>query len=111
MAIFYIDNSTTATLYEQITFLDGREYIMRFMWNARASAWYLDVSDQDGLPIVNGVRLVCGIPLAREVVGDFRMWPGTLLCTSATQDDSDPGLLDLGSRCILIYDDGQAIVV
>lgn len=109
MAIFYIDNDTTALLYEQIVFLDGREYIMRFKWNPRAQGWFMDVNDQDSNPIVNGVRLVCGVPLAREVVGDSRMWPGTLLCISTTQDDSDPGVADLGGRCVLFYDDGQAI--
>lgn len=110
MAIFYVDVDTTALLFEEFVFLDGREYLLRFRWNARAFAWYMDVNDQDGLPIVNGVRLVCGIRLAREVVGDDRMWPGTMACVSTTQDDSDPGVADLGARVLLIYDDGQPIV-
>ena len=111
MAIFYIDTDPTSLLWEQITEIDGREYLLRFLWNDRASAWYLDINDQDGNPIVNGVRLVCGvIPLAREVVGDSRMWSGDLYCYPTTQDDSDPGIGDLGNRVLLVYDDLQPIV-
>ena len=110
MAIFYVDTNYPSVIWDQITVIAGREYTLGFRWNARAMAWYLDIGDQDGLPIVSGVRLVCGIPLAREVVGDSRMWPGTLMCVSTTQDGTDPGISDLGTRVVLIYDDGAAIV-
>lgn len=111
MAIFYIDVSSSLTdvEWDQITEIDGREYVLRFYWNARAQGWYMDVSDQDGSPIVYGKRLAIGVQIAREVVGDARMWPGIMMCLTLAQDTSDPGQFDLGQRVLLVYDDLQPI--
>lgn len=112
MGIFYIDTSTSATEseWDQISEIDGREYVLRIYWNARAQGWYLDASDQDGVPILYGLRLIVGVKLGRQLVGDSRIWPGTMACVATTQDDSDPGQFDLGTRVLLIYDDLQPIV-
>lgn len=112
MAIFYIDTSsaTTSTLWDQISEIDGREYVLRFYWNDRAQGWYFDVSDQDSSPILYGIRLVVGIILGRELVGDSRMWPGKMACIATTADQSDPGQFDLGARVLLVYNDLQPIV-
>lgn len=112
MGIFYVDVSTsqTETEWYQISEIDGREYVLRFYWNARYQSWYMDIGDQDGAPILEGVRLAVGIiPLGQQLVGDSRMWPGDLYLSPQSQDDSDPGQFDLGTRVLLIYDDLQPI--
>lgn len=112
MAVFYIDTSASATLtlWDQITEINGREYVLRFYWNDRAEAWYMDVADQDASPILYGIRLVVGVLLGRQLVGDSRMWPGAMVCVVTAQDQSDPGQFDLGGRVQLVYDDLQPIV-
>lgn len=112
MAIFYVDvsASATATRWDQITELDGREYVLVFTWNARYQSWYLDALDQDGNPIFYGRRLAVGVELGRSIVGDARMWPGKLMCVTFSQDMSDPGQFELGQRVLLAYNDLQPIV-
>jgi hypothetical protein len=111
VAIFYVDttSSTTDLEWDQISEIDGREYVLRFYWNARAQAWYMDISDQDGSAILNGQRLVVGIAIGPQLVGDARMWPGIMACVAQSQDTSDPGQFDLGGRVLLVYDDLQPI--
>ena len=112
MAVFYIDTSTsaTATIWDQISEIDGREYVLVFAWNDRYQSWYLHILDQDSNPILYGRRLAVGVVLGRQLVGDSRIWPGKLVCVATTQDPSDPGQFDLGSRVLLVYDDLQPIV-
>lgn len=111
MGVFYVDvsSSTTSTRWDQISEIDGREYQLIFSWNDRYQSWYLDILDQDSSPILYGKRLVCGVVLGRELVGDSRIWPGKLSCVATTPDASDPGQFDLGSRVLLVYDDLQPI--
>lgn len=101
-----VSSSSSADYWMQYTQIDGREYLFTFYWNDRASAWYMDVADQDGVPIGSGIKLVCGVALMRAIVDD-RKWPGALFCLPSTQDDSDPGHDDLGTRVLLVYNDLQ----
>lgn len=112
MGVFYLDvsSSQTETEWTQITELDGREYVFRFFWNDRAHALYVDVADQDGVPIFDGAKLVMGVALGRWLVGDDRTWPGKLQCKTLSQDWSDPDRFDFGLRVQLVYDDLQPTV-
>lgn len=95
--------------YSQRTVLDGREYLLLFRWNQREGRWYLTISDQDGAPIVSGVKIVVNFPLITNRIVDARRPPGEIFATDTTGADIDPGLDDLGSRVVLIYIDAADI--
>lgn len=110
-----IDTSIELNDYRQVTTLDGRDYILRFLFNEREGKWYLSVSDESDVPIVNGVKIVPLISLLRKVK-DSRKPPGLLMARDLTAADAafdagekvvdlDPGLNDLGEggRVRLFY--------
>jgi hypothetical protein len=88
--------------YTQRTILDGREYIFSFNWNSRAAKWSVSIADALGVGIVDGIYLVCGLPLLR-LLSDSRSPPGDMYLLDRDGDTGDPGFNDLGKRCLLIY--------
>ena len=93
--------------YRQRTTLEGRDYVLSFRWNERSGRWYMDVSDQDEVPLAVGVKLVPSYPLLGVYIDD-RLPPGQLLLvdmedTDAKTSNRDPGLCHLGERFKLIY--------
>lgn len=109
-----IPTSTELSDYTQVTTLDGRSYILRFLFNQREDRWYLNLSDADGVSIVDGIKIVVGFFLLRRVT-DARRPPGRLIAKDLTARDADdiaagdkileldPGLTDLGARVKLLY--------
>lgn len=97
--------------YRQVTSLDGRDYVLRFIHNAREDRWYVQISDQDGDPIVS-TKVVAEIDLLQRVT-DPRRPPGKLVARDLSATDpsdtqpkilsEDPGLRDLGGRVTLLY--------
>jgi hypothetical protein len=66
----------------------GRTYVLQARWNPESEHWTLDIADRNEQAIVNGIRLVAGLPLLRLHV-DARLPAGDLIVTG----DLDP-LLD-----------------
>lgn len=98
-----IDADASDLYYDQITQLEGVEYLLTFAWSARESCWYLDVGDQDGNPLASGVKLVVSWPLLRRF-NDDRLPPGFLYCVDMTGNGMDIEVPeDLGSRVLLTY--------
>lgn len=108
-----IDNSTELNDYRQVTTLDGRDYVLRFLFNQREGKWYMSMADESDVSIVHGVKIVPLISLLRKVK-DERKPPGLLMArdlTAADVDfsagekvvDLDPGLNDLGAGVLLFY--------
>lgn len=94
--------------------LDRRTYRLTFRWNPRAGAgvggWRLDVADSSGRQIVRDVPVVCSADLLRPYrsAPSLRLPPGALRVECLPGDDGrtmDPGLLDLGSRAFVEYDE------
>ena len=82
--------------------LDDVTYTLSFHWNSRDDGWYMTVLDESGQVIILGaVRLVADWPLYRNVV--TRKPPGLLMVRDTSGAGSDPGLSDLGGRCVLVY--------
>lgn len=101
--ILFIDNDTTELYYEQITQLDGLEYLMRFLWSDREGCWYLGIYDQNNNPIALGIRLIVSWSLLRRFI-DPRLPSGVLMCVDLSGQDIDireSG--DLGARVKLTY--------
>jgi len=113
--------------YTQRTTLDGREYILRFIFNEREQRWYLDIFSSDETPLALGLKLVVNWNLLRRET-DERLPPGELYAIdfsgaaneSAPSDADaatllqlarDPGLNDLGAdgRVGLMYFDAEEL--
>lgn len=84
------------------TRLDGRDYVLRLLWNGREGRWYMTVSDSDGVVLVSAVKVVCNTDLlGRSAERPYRRWspdlpPGELWAMDLTADCSPPGIDDLG---------------
>jgi hypothetical protein len=63
--------------YTQQTELDGKTYTLEFEFIEREGFWMLHIGDQDGNPLVCGIKLVTDWPLLRRDAGVMR---GELAC-------------------------------
>lgn len=90
--------------YTFTTTLDGKQYIFEFRYNQRENTWYFSVELPDGTALVNGVKVVCGIPLLARVA-DVRLPPGYIMARANGTDASPPGMGELGEdkRVTLLY--------
>lgn len=82
--------------------LDGDTYRFDVTWNVRESTWYVDLSDSDGNPLANGLRVTVGWDLLNSVTGENRP-PESIIVLDLENTGTDPGRNDLGSRVILVY--------
>lgn len=93
---------TPDPLFEQITTLDGTDYLLTFAYNERDGFWYLDVADQDGDPIALALKCVVDWNMLRRCT-DPRKPAGILAFDDITSAGIDPGFDDLGLRVQLVY--------
>jgi hypothetical protein len=106
--IYEIPITSRTSNFRQKTSLDGRDFEFILRWNQRESRWYMDLNDSDGLILASGRKLVADIPLfARESSEDFP--PGILVAIDMSDEEGDPGLLDLGDRVRLLYFDEDSL--
>lgn len=88
--------------------LDDVTYLMRFRWNTRANAWYLDLSDVDGNLIVGGRKIVVDEFLLDQYLS--RAVPqGVITAFDTTRRQIDPGSEDFGTRVLLYYLDVEGV--
>jgi hypothetical protein len=78
------------------------EYLCRYRWNTRAGAWFLDLSDADGVLLVGGRRLSIGYSLF-EQFKHLDVPPGLVMPIDTTERDIDPTLEDFGVRVLQYY--------
>lgn len=91
--------------------LSAREYVLRFNWNERDSAWYMSLYDARLVAIKEGMKVVAGAVLLRTLVYSTTRPPGDFVVIDTTGKDQDPGFADLGSRVVITYDDTFPVVV
>jgi hypothetical protein len=82
--------------------LDEETFNLRLFWNDKDNTWYLSISDSEEEPILEGQRLVVGMPVLRHIV-DRRRPFGELIAIDTSGQDIDPGIGDLGARVQLYY--------
>ncbi len=88
--------------YRFQTVLNEDTYTFDVRWNTRDEAWYFDLLDQDGQPIVLGVKIVLGVFLSRQSAHKF-FTEGVLAAVDLTLENRDPGFDDLGVRVLVQY--------
>jgi hypothetical protein len=104
MAYRIISTSQAESDYQQITALDGVDYVLRFRWNTRARAWFCGIWDTDGTVIAAPRKLVLGAIIFRyNRAADDRMPQGIFYLVDVTDSGIDAGLRDLGTRVFLCY--------
>lgn len=102
MAVQRIPAFQDVPSWQQRTALDGRDYLLTFTWNERASRWFLDIADQDGVAIATSLCLVVGVPLIQLSL-DERRPPGELVLIDTSGADADPDLDTLATTAALLY--------
>lgn len=94
---------TDATAYRYTVALDGRDYLLRFVFDERYNTWHLDLSLPDGTPLAQGVRVVSGIPLLRHYHdAEDRLPKGALVALDLGKTPTEPGR-DISRNHRLIY--------
>lgn len=108
MSIELIDTSVLESDYTQRVTLDGTDYILRLLFNARPGRWFIDVLDEEESPILSGFKLSANEDILALVIDD-RKPPGSLVAmhypsqNEAPETPRDPGIEQLGQRVILTY--------
>ena len=103
--------------WEQRTVLDGRDYILRFLYNSRTCRWTMSIFDQNNDPIAQGVSVVVGCDLLSSIA-DQRKPPGKLYAVDlpasgeTETERRDPHTVrDFGERVGLYYMDEQTSTI
>ena len=82
-------------------------YRFDFRWNVRDESFYFDMYEDDGTPIVHGVRVVLGMYLGRRAQHPF-FRKGVLVAIDLSGQGREATLDDFGTRVILrhytVYD-------
>ena len=88
--------------------LDGAVYVLTFRWNTRDGSWFMDISDANGDLLKPGIKLVCDWPLTAFRDTDANLPPGMLSVYDMSGAQIPPTLDDLGTRCLLLYEEANA---
>jgi hypothetical protein len=84
--------------------LNGVTYTIRWLWNERGNAWFMDLSDLDG-PILSGVRVVLNVDLLNNTA-DPRKPDGMMIAVAPDGvAEVDPTHDDLGEAVKVVFID------
>ena len=97
-------DSTEANFIQDVV-LGETEYKLKFLYNVRCKFWTCSIYTIDNQPIVENSRLSINYPLFARY-SDPRLPKGFLYVIDITGSNVDPDFESLGSRVILVYDDG-----
>lgn len=79
-------------------------YTFTFGYNTRRQRWYMDIADQAGNEILNGVPVLINIPLCDQYI-DLRLPPGRFIAIDKTGNNKIPGEDDLGKDVKIYYEE------
>ncbi len=110
MAAFLLSNSSDPFQSFKAR-LDGRDYLLSLAYNQREDRWYLSIADDEGNPIVSGIKVLANYPLLFRHRYNPAIPPGDLFAVDTTSDGSPPGLSELGKgkRVQLTYWDAAEL--
>lgn len=102
--IYVVATPTSESNYDGVVGLGGVDFGLRLLWNERDNHWFMSLSDSSGDDIVTGIKVVANTPFAIHCA-DSRMPSGAIWIIDTTLREEDPGLRDIGSRCVVLYAD------
>jgi hypothetical protein len=85
--------------------LDGVPFVLSLAYNQREDRWYLSLADDEGNPLLSGLKLQANWPILFRYSYLTTIPAGELMAIDTTTDGSPPTLLELGEgkRCVLTY--------
>lgn len=86
--------------YRFSTTLNDVDYTFDVRWNERDEAWYFDMLDASGEPIVLGVKIVLGAYLGRQSAHPF-FKTNVIAAIDTTLEERDATFDDLGVRVLV----------
>jgi len=105
MAILEVRTQNDLPVYKYLVALDGTTYLLDFLFNARVSKWFLQVSDASGNLLLAPVPVVSTWPIIKRF-RDTRLPIGTVFPFDTSGNNEDPGRFDLGDRVRMLYEEG-----
>ena len=88
--------------YTLIVPISGANYqFSDIHWNFEDSAWYMSLLEEDGTPIIAGIKLVLGAQLGQTSTHPF-FKANKLIVSDSSGDQRDAGFEDAGARIELI---------
>jgi hypothetical protein len=109
MSITIIPVQENFSAWSQRTNLDGVDYQLDFAWNGLAGAWYLSISDTQGVPFVTGLKLVSNRPLLKRFHFIAGMPPGEIYAADPSGTISYAGFTDLNRSVDVVYFDAAEL--
>ncbi len=104
MAVFTLPTRQDLSNYEVEVDLDQVTYRLRFKFNSRDEAWYMSVLDANGVILRAGIKLVSDWEILR-LWRDTNVRPaGEIITLNLGEDLTKPGLEQLGTDTLLLYD-------
>lgn len=88
--------------------LDNRPFTMQFTFNSRMAIWTLNISDDAGDELVNGIPIHVKQDLIRSFKHDPRMPQGLLVAVNLVDGVTKPTIANFGSEVLLIYQEAEA---
>ena len=90
--------------YVERVLLEGAGYRLRFVYNSRDLAWYIDVKDDEDVGIITGRRITTNTDILKVVADITRRPPGALGAVALnTMSPQEPTLDTFGSSIPLLY--------
>lgn len=109
MAVTVVDTSQQLFDYRQRVAFDGTTFELRFRWNTRMQAWFMDVLDEDRNTVVYARRCIIEWTMLRQSRHVDGAPAGELINIDTTQRDVPPTLEDFGTRVLMMYLDAEEI--
>ena len=97
MAVYVVPLAPDESNQEQLTALDGVDFVFRVLWNSRSSRFFMTLRDASGTDLITARKLCADIPwAAHETLEGIPQ--GQLWVVGATLSGIDPGLRELNRR-------------
>lgn len=98
-----------ASAWNQRVILDGVAYLLDFNWNGREGAWFISLSDSEGVPLVMSRKVVTNRPLFGRFKFLAGMPKGDLFALDPSGQIQYANYTELGSAVELFYFDGSEL--
>ncbi len=84
------------------TAVEGVVYVFDVRWNSRAEQWAMDISEEDGTPIIKGGIIALGACIGRASTHPLLMG-GVFVARDTSRTNVEATLDDLGTRVQVYY--------
>ena len=94
-----------STRYIITTDLNGSAFRLRFHWNSREAAWYMDILNTDDVLILSGIKLVVNYSLIRQYPAIQELPKGEFILFDLEANDQTGGVTieNFGRRYQLLF--------